>query len=176
MASSNTLTFDMSPPRRPSLDDMGGAGKENDANADPPNPVTDPTAPDFNQAAQQAAFFGRVVPVASVSVALVSGAPAIASFQAAPTAMVLADFAIETESTHKIITVAWPASTAGHSLPPPANYPTLTVCQAIPISSGQAAPYVVNGTDGSGRPCVIVTIPTAYTALSNGPLFKVDVY
>ena len=56
--STNTLTFDESPPRRPGLDDVGGGQKVNDGGT--PDPIRDPTAEDANQTAKQLVAIGKV--------------------------------------------------------------------------------------------------------------------
>lgn len=176
MAAQDVFTFDLVPPRRPSLDDLGGAGKENAADADPPDVVKDPTAQEHNQFAQLLAYLGRIVPTAVISVSIVSGSPVIASFQAAPTAMVLGSLSVITESTHKIITISWTKLSAGPTLPPSVNQPTLTMNQAVVPGSTGAVPFAVNGVDGSGNPAVIITLPVSYSGLATGPLFTVEVY
>lgn len=176
MGAQSVFTFDLAPPRRPSLDDLGGAAKANAADADPPDPVRDPTAEEHNQFAQLLAYSGRALPTAVISVSLVALAPSIASFQAAPTAMVVGSFSVIVESTHKVITISWTKLAAGPTLPPSVNQPTLTMSQAIVPGSSGAVPFAVNGVDSSGNPGVIITLPVAYTALANGPLFQVSVY
>jgi hypothetical protein len=67
MTASSTLTYDQAPPRRPTVNDLGGGAKENDA-ANPPDPVRMPTAEDANQTAKQVAAIGGIVPMVSISV------------------------------------------------------------------------------------------------------------
>lgn len=78
MASS--YTFDLTPPRRPSLADLGGAAKQDDA-AYPPNPLTMPTAENWNAFAQSLEAWGKVVPFLVVTVDMLSGTPTLSTVQ-----------------------------------------------------------------------------------------------
>src|SRR6266571_4444042 len=55
--------FDLSPPRRPAITDVGGGAKENDPDpSKAPDPITMPTAEDENQAENLLVRYGSVVP------------------------------------------------------------------------------------------------------------------
>ena len=66
---------------RPSLENVGGAAKEDDQ-AYPPDPITMPTADDWNQLVQLVAYYSKVIPVCTVTVSFSAGAPVFSFFQA----------------------------------------------------------------------------------------------
>jgi len=155
--STNTLTFDESPPRRPGLDDVGGGQKVNDGGT--PDPVRDPTAEDANQTALQLVALGKVMPVALLSVAN-SGAPALDRQSCAPTAPSLLTFTV-TDNGVGDTSITWPAGT----FPAPVAKPRAYVTGATPALI--AAEAITNGVrvrtrDAAGAP---VDVP-----------FDVDVY
>ena len=78
-------------PRRPTIEDLGGVAKENDAKF-PPNPVTQPTAEDWNEKTRMLAAAWRTVPVAVIPVTFVAGAPTIGDVQCGNPALVAGDF------------------------------------------------------------------------------------
>lgn len=90
---SNTLTYDQAVPRRPGLDDLGGATQENDP--DYPPLVGMPTAEMANQAQKLLTALGAVTPLAIVSVRFNAGVPIVDLYtevrQLAPAAPTLAD-------------------------------------------------------------------------------------
>jgi hypothetical protein len=74
----NQNTFDTPLFRRPSLVDFNDCQKENDPNAAPPNPTTDPSAEEYNTMQLCIVAMGQMIPVAEVCV--VGGAsPTIAT-------------------------------------------------------------------------------------------------
>jgi hypothetical protein len=91
--SSNTLTFDQTPPRRPTLADVGGGAKVNTSSR-APDPVRQATAEDFNQLSQQAAAAGRVMAVALLSVRISGGNHQLNKQSCAPSTTTLASFAL----------------------------------------------------------------------------------
>jgi len=99
-------------PRRPSLNDMGGATKVNAVN--PPDPVRMPTAPEDNQKQMQAVSVGKVVPVCVVSVHFSGGTPSAAQFTAAGDNITIPTFTV-TDNGVGDTTISWPANT----FPPP---------------------------------------------------------
>ncbi len=115
MPSSDTLTYDQSPPRRPTLDDLGGGEKVNDGTS-PPDPVRHLTAEDANQTAQQIAAIGRVMPVGRVSVRIGGGGAHVVDKQnCAPSAATLLSFTVTDHGTGDI-EIRW-----AQSLFPPAQ-------------------------------------------------------
>lgn len=109
MTAPNTLTFDIAPPRRPSLDDCGGATLINDA-VDPPDPQTMPYAEQLNQWAKQIARFGGSIAVARFSIVFSAGTPSIGQFVCLPTAPITGTFTV-TDNGNGDTTISWPADT-----------------------------------------------------------------
>lgn len=146
--SSSTLTFDETPPRRPSLDDLGGGAKENDDVA--PDPVRDPTAEDFNQMSKLLAALGRLMPVALLSVDISSGDHFLERVSCATTAHTTGTFTL-TDNGAGDISITWPVG----SFPPAVARPRAHVVGATPaliaaeaISSGVR----VRTEDAAGNP------------------------
>jgi hypothetical protein len=109
MAAADDNTFDLDPPRRPSLDDCGGAGKEDDVEY-PPDPLTHPTAAEFNLFARMIAVFGGVLPHTFVDVRINAGAPVIDAAGSFRTSVTTATFT-PTDNGTGDTTIAWPADT-----------------------------------------------------------------
>jgi hypothetical protein len=105
MASSDTLTFDQDPPHRPGLSELGGGAKENSLRQ-PPNPVTMPTAEDFNQFSRQHEAAGRVLPLARLWVGFSGGTPAILLVQALGGNVVAASFTVTDEGAG-VTLISW---------------------------------------------------------------------
>lgn len=86
MSTPSYFTFDGDPPnsvapRRPGIDDVGGAAKLDDQQY-PPDPQTMPTAADENQAERLLVGYGKVVPAIIISVKFTAGAPVLDAFAA----------------------------------------------------------------------------------------------
>lgn len=111
MASSNTLTWDQNPPRRPSLSDLGGGAKENSV-VHPPDPVTMLTAEDVNQEEKQLEGLGRVTYLARVLVTFSGGAPSIANVQAPGSAVTTGSFMLVDEGAG-VTLVKWTTGSGG---------------------------------------------------------------
>jgi hypothetical protein len=75
-------TFDLTPPARPSLADLGGAAKRDDAR-NPPDPVTMACAQNWNFFARELEALGKFVPFLEVVIDLGSGTPALTFVQSA---------------------------------------------------------------------------------------------
>lgn len=73
---SSTLTYELTPPRRPGINDVGGGELEDHPKA-PPNPKTHPTAGGLNQTAKLLVALDKVTPVISVSVGITGGNPSV---------------------------------------------------------------------------------------------------
>lgn len=69
-------TFDLTPPRRPSLADLGGAAKRDDAKF-PPDPTSMPTAQNWNFFARELEAIGKFLPFLVVTVDMLSGTPTL---------------------------------------------------------------------------------------------------
>lgn len=104
-------------PRRPGSDDVGGYAKEDDQ-AYPPDPVTMPTASDWNQIARLVLAFGRVCPVLVLSIDFDAGTPFVSGFAAASETLTADDITV-TKTGTGVVRIAWPTDT----LPPLATQP-----------------------------------------------------
>lgn len=102
--SSNTLTFDDSPPRRPTIDDVGGGQKVNATAA--PNPVTQATAEDFNQTTKQVVAYGKMIPLARLFVTFAAGVPSITTMHTPSEVLVIGDFTV-TDNADGDTTISW---------------------------------------------------------------------
>lgn len=109
MSTPDTCVYDLTPPRRPALDDTGGGAKEDDQE-EPPNPITDPTANDFNQFSNLHVRHGAVVPVAIVSVHFTTGTPAVFSVATVIGGVVPATFTVTDNGTGDT-SLTWAANT-----------------------------------------------------------------
>jgi hypothetical protein len=143
---SGSLTED---PRRPALDDVGGASKEDDQ-VKPPDPVTMPCADDWNQIAQLAAYYGQVLPVAVVSVTYTTGTPVVSYFGAIDPNLT-GGSVTPTDNGDGDTTLSWAADTFPATNLNPAG---LTLNESTAVERMSAVP-VVNGVrvrtlDGSG--------------------------
>jgi len=140
-------------PHRPSLENVGGAAKEDDQ-AYPPDPITMPTADDWNQIVQLVSYYSKVLPVCSVTVSFSAGAPVFTYFQALDPNLVSGDLTL-TDLGNGATRISWPAGT----FPTRNLYPSgLTLnadaaCDehmAIPIANGIEV-YTQDG--GVGTDC-----------------------
>lgn len=110
MAAAVQLTWDITPPRRPSLDDVGGATLADHAAA-PPSKATMPYADQLNQWAKQIERLAALSGAFGLSVTFSGGgAPSVAQYTAMRTTTVNADFTVTDNGTGDT-TIAWPAST-----------------------------------------------------------------
>jgi hypothetical protein len=115
----DTLSWDLPSneggPRRPSLDDLGGAQLEDDdPNPDPSEPSADP----FNQMTMQASAIAKVVNAALVNVQFTAGTPAVAQVTAAGSAVDVPTFTL-TDNGNGDTTVTWPAQSSPPTVPLP---------------------------------------------------------
>lgn len=107
-------TFDLTPPRRPGLDDVGGGAKVDDSEF-PPDPIEMPTADDDNQHQNLLVRYGGVVPIAILSVHYTTGTPAINKVVSCVAAAIVPGFFTLTDTGTGNCLVAW----AANSLPTP---------------------------------------------------------
>jgi hypothetical protein len=142
--SSSTLTFDDSPPRRPSLDDVGGGQKVNATT--PPDPVAQATAEDFNQISKQVVAHGALVPLARLFVTFSAGVPSITGMQSPSADLVVGDFTVTDNATGDT-TISWIES----SLPQRAAGPIVSQIDDVDIDKMRAF-----NTTASGNPAVRV--------------------
>jgi hypothetical protein len=116
MSNTSVSTWEQTPPRRPSLDDMGGGDYENDTEF-PPGP-DDPNAHDLNQMAKQVVAFAMLGAAVAIHVTFSGGTPSIASVQCVRADVNPASFVVtdngdgDTSITHtggKLPAATWPA-------------------------------------------------------------------
>jgi hypothetical protein len=137
MAAPEELTWNIVPPRRPTLDDLGSAQLEDHATR-PPKPPRQPHAAQLNQWAKQLARLGGIVPVARFSVQFAGGNPSIVQFITMPTGPVLVTFTV-TDNGPGDTSITWPADTfPASSLRPTVsiNSDTFSVPRAFLITNG----------------------------------------
>lgn len=138
-----TLTWDLDAadggPRRPSLDDVGGATLEDDAKY-PPDRSRMPYAAMLDQLQKQAAAVGAVVESLVLSVEFSGGTPAAVAFTCPRTGLELSDFDVNDNGVGDT-TITWPADT----FPPELTRPELTINEDIGEMVGGTAVSVANG-------------------------------
>lgn len=111
-------TWDIDPARRPSLNDMGGASLEDDAD-NPPDPEQDPTAASLNQMQSQCASLAKVALVCAIDITNDGATAAMARFTAPGNNVSSGTFATSRLS-QGFVEILWPAGT----------FPT-AVCSAL---------------------------------------------
>ncbi len=85
------FTFDLTPARRPSLADAGGAAKINRTEY-PPNPQTMVTAEEINAMEKAYAGFGTVVPSVMIRVDIIAGVPTVMAVASPRSALITGSF------------------------------------------------------------------------------------
>ena len=93
MALSSTLTFDQTTPRRPTVNDFGGAAFQDDARR-PPDPTAHPSAGMFNQIIKQVVALANVSPSMKIQVEFVAGSPKITQLVTMGTGILVTDFTV----------------------------------------------------------------------------------
>lgn len=111
----NTLA--LTPPRRPTEDDFGGTERVDDA-LFPPNPVTMPTAADYNERGRMLAAVWRMAPVAILPMTFIAGAPTKGTPQSGNPALTSATFTV-VDNAAGDTTITWPADTFPAAVRPP---------------------------------------------------------
>lgn len=137
MTAPNDLTWDLDIPRRPSLDDVGGAALEDDAKK-PPIPPKMPYAAQLNQWAMQIERLSAVTPVAVFTVTFSAGTPTVNSFQCMRTGMLTSDFTV-TDNGNGDTTITWAANTFPTPTAQPSvsiNEDLLAIPRAFTVSNG----------------------------------------
>lgn len=157
-------TYDLTPPRRPSLDDLGGAAKRDDA-AFPPNPLTMPTAQNWNQFARLDEGRGKFDIFITFEIRFNAGAPYIASVRSMRSSLTTASFAAPTDNGAGDTTISWAPIAA--SFPPKNREPGVEL-----IGDGD---YRVPTTDTTTANTVRVRTRDGTGALVDAP-FYVHVY
>jgi hypothetical protein len=98
--------YDAATAHRPSLEDLGGDAKINDA-TDPPD-TADPQACEWNNFARLHAAFCRMMPTVSVTINFAAGAPFVETLVSMGTEIVAADLVI-TDNAAGDTTISWAA-------------------------------------------------------------------
>jgi hypothetical protein len=117
MSVPDLLTYDIVPPRRPSLDDLGGVGFLDDQ-VYPPDAITMPHAKEMNQAHRQELAAHSVIPVLVLDIQFSAGTPSLAAFKCCSTIPVTGTFTFVDNGTGDT-SITWPANT----FPTPAYRP-----------------------------------------------------
>ncbi len=117
MATPTTLVYDLAPPRRPGIGDVGGGAKLDDQEY-PPDAVTMLTAADENQAENLLVAYGKVTPAAVFSLRFSAGAPILDIFSCASSLPTLGSFTVVDNGTGDT-SVTWPANTFPSPVAPP---------------------------------------------------------
>jgi hypothetical protein len=130
-------TYATTTPRRPSLDDLGGAGFENHP-THPPDRRTMPNAEEANQKAQNLAGLNRVCPLAVLYVTFAAGAPVLTTVRAMREGVLTSSFTL-TDNAAGDTSITWAASL----LPGLTFPPTVSVADDVEIDRVRA--YVVAG-------------------------------
>jgi len=110
MATPDQCVFDLVPPYRPGLDDVGGGQKINDPDLPLPDSETMLTAEDVNQGENLLVRYGTVAPLAIVTVHYAAGVPAVFKVATMVGGVVPATFTLTDTGTGNCL-VAWPANT-----------------------------------------------------------------
>lgn len=103
------LTWDITPPRRPSLADVGGATLADHA-AKPPNKETMPYADELNQWAKQIERLATMIGSFGVSVTFGGSGPVVSQYTAMRTTVLNATFTVVPNGTGDT-TISWPVNT-----------------------------------------------------------------
>jgi hypothetical protein len=108
MPTPTQCTFDITPPRRPGITDVGGGAKVNDGEIS--DPAGMPTAEDDNQHQNLIVRYGTVVPVCIITVHYAAGVPSINKVAAVSTAVVSGIFTVVDNGVGDC-SITWPANT-----------------------------------------------------------------
>ena len=137
MAAANGSTFDLTPARRPSLDDTGGVGFQDSIKA-PPDPATMPNAAQQNAGNAHSAAFGGVIAHTVISIHYASGTPGVLLVGSARAGVIAGTFTVTPNATGDV-SITWAAGT----FPPAIALPMVSVnalsslhAVAMPITNG----------------------------------------
>lgn len=162
MPSPNDSTFDLDPPRRPSLGELGGGAKENHPKR-PPDPVKHPTAEEFNHYAKLFSKVGVEMALARLLLTFSGGTPSVVVMFAARAGMVAGDFAV-TDNGAGDTTISWTTGVGG-MLPPTTGQPTVSQADDVEIDrlrayyttdDGNPAVRVMSKLGATGTDCTCV--------------------
>lgn len=108
MSSPTTCVFDLVPPNRPGINDVGGGQKVNDGTIS--DPAGMPDATEDNQKSNLIVRYGMVVPVEKITVHFAAGVPSINKASGVITLVVIATFTV-TDNGVGDTSITWPANT-----------------------------------------------------------------
>ena len=148
MSSSDTLTYDQSPPHRPALSELGGGAKVNEQPE--PDPVRQLRAEDVNQASKQLAALARVTPIAVLQVDQTAGTYSKTAVSGQPAAALLAAFTVTKNGTGDV-TVSWtaglfPSPIARHRAHVVGATPLIVATEYVSATSARVRLYAHDGT------------------------------
>lgn len=115
MASPDTLTWDITPARRPSTADVGGCNKQQTTGAKAPDPDRHLTKDDVDQWAKQIRGLGGMCPVAKLTMRYSAGWVKHLC-QTPGTSITTADFAVTVNGTGDV-TISWAGSSTKFPAP-----------------------------------------------------------
>lgn len=121
------LTYDLIPPRRPSIDDLQLDDKVDD-DVDPPTDPAMPTADEANQQADQIAAAHKVLSLALVSVQITAGTPSVVQSSVMPSAVPVWTV---TDNGPGDTTITWPAGSFPSAVVPAGAWLTQDVDATI---------------------------------------------
>lgn len=122
--SQTEYSFDLTPPFRPSLASLGGAAKRDDARF-PPDPVTMPTAMNWNFIVQLLVAQAKFMPFISFIVDFISGTPTIVNVRSARPALEDPSLFTVTDQGSGLTRISWAA--VANQFPPRNDYPRIFV-------------------------------------------------
>lgn len=134
-----TLTFDETPPRRPTLDDVGGAAFEDDTSA-PPIAGQMPAADDFNQDCKLTVALSAVIYVAFLEVVFSGGTPSVANVVSPVSGVTTGTFTVQDNAAGDT-SITWPAGTFPEGVLKPTG---LTIVEDVAIDEARAL-KITNG-------------------------------
>lgn len=139
----STNTFAESPPRRPTIDDVGGGQKVNDS-IDRPDPARDATAEDFNQLSQQVVGLARTTPHTRVTYRYNGSSyqvTRVASLVPAIDLLTAQTLLVPMINTAGDVSIFWPQATfptpvADHGARPTGSTATTLACETLALAGG----------------------------------------
>lgn len=144
MVAPNTLTHNLTPARRPSLDDVGGGGLEDDQQY-PPDPRTMPYAAAMNQGQRQIEALNRTASVIGCSIRFAAGAPFVFGQTSLTDGVLMSDFTI-TDHGVGDTSIQWVTA----QFAPPLLDPSVSITGSVP-GMASIEYIVIDGTHASVR-------------------------
>lgn len=120
--SATEYSFDLTPPFRPSLASLGGAAKRDDARF-PPDPVTMPTAMNWNFFARMFEGLGKFVPFISFQISYIAGTPTLVNVRSMRPSLEEPSLFTVTDQGDGLTRISWAAVAA--QFPQRNDYPRI---------------------------------------------------